>query len=82
MTDIEIFLQRNMDRMDRDTLIGVMADKFNLSLEQAEEIIMEREKIRKKESLITVTRSFLIETNNIVFALEKGDKINILHRVE
>lgn len=37
--DIDIFIQRNKDRMDSDTLAGLIADKFNMDLIDAEEIL-------------------------------------------
>jgi mevalonate kinase len=42
INDWDIFIQRNKDRMDPDTLIGVFADKFNLDRIEAEEIVMRK----------------------------------------
>lgn len=50
ISDIDIYIQRNKDRMDKDTLIGVMADKFNISKEKAEEIIMKKVKNENKKN--------------------------------
>lgn len=51
----DIFIQRNKDRMDFDTLVGVFADKFNLDYVEAEEIVMRKKK--KRESMGFIKRS-------------------------
>jgi hypothetical protein len=38
-TDVDIFLQRRIDRMDLDTLAGALADEFKIEYESALEIV-------------------------------------------
>ena len=81
---IDIFLQRNARRMDRDTLIGVLADKFNMDYTDAEDIVsfyknkkekvMRKVKEEKSDNVITVDKEVKVGD----YILEKGDKIKLL----
>jgi hypothetical protein len=78
-SDINIFLQRNIDRMDVDTLIGVLADKFNIDLEQAEEIVMAyKTKRENKKDVVEITKPFSVISKDEEVLLEKGDRIKIV----
>ncbi len=54
ISDIDIFIQRNRDRMDKDTLIGVLADKFNLDYEEARKEVMRKANMREKAKPIEI----------------------------
>ena len=77
-TEVDIFLQRNINRMDPETLIGILMDEYGFKeYDTAEEVVIDYKRskgFREKEAFITITKP--IKIGNVI--LEKGDKIKIL----
>lgn len=60
-TEVEGFLARNINRMDDDTLIGILIDKFGFGFETAEDILYDYQNKRmRRESTFKVGDKVLV----------------------
>lgn len=85
-TDVEVFLSRNVRRMDDDTVLGLLMDKYGFDFETAEKVLYSFQNKGRRENFSNKGKKFkediVISIREVVDEYFEGDSYGALLSLE